>query len=169
MENTAKLYSLNLAQTRSWLAATIFVAGGIALPQLAHLVPQGGMILLPIYFFTLVSAYKYGLWVGLVTAVMTPLANHLLFAMPAAPMLLPILAKGIALAFAAAYAAKWSGRVSILAILAAVMAYQLVGSAAEWALTGSLTAALQDVRLGFPGIALQVFGGWALLKALRKL
>jgi hypothetical protein len=169
MENTVKLYSLRLSEARAWMMAAIFVAGNIALPQFAHLVPQGGLILLPIYFFTLIAAYKYGLWVGLATAVFSPLVNHLLFGMPAAGMLVPILVKSVALALAAAYAAKLSGRVSLVAILCAVLAYQVVGTAAEWILTGSFTVAVQDFRLGFPGMALQIFGGWALLKALRKI
>ena len=168
MERTAKLYSLNLAQGRAWLMAAIFVAGNIALPQLCHMLPQGGLILLPIYFFTLVAAYKYGLWVGLATAVLSPVVNHLLFGMPAAPMLAPILVKSVALAFAAAYAARWSGRVSLIAIALAVLACQTVGTGVEWALTGSFATAAQDVTLGFPGILLQVFGGWLLLKALQK-
>jgi hypothetical protein len=169
MENTAKLYTLNLTQSRAWLMATIFVAGNLILPQLCHLLPVGGPVLLPIYFFTLVAAYKYGLWVGLATAVFSPVVNHLLFGMPAAEMLTPILVKSIALAFAAAYAAKWSGRVSLLAIVGAVLAYQIVGTLAEWAIVDNFTMAIQDFRLGLPGMLLQVFGGWLVLKALQKL
>ncbi len=168
MEKTAKIYTLNLAEGRAWLAAAIFTAGNIALPQLAHLIPQGGLILLPIYFFTLVAAYKYGLWVGLATAVASPLINHLLFAMPAAPMLAPILAKSVTLAFAASYAARRAGSVSLVAIALAVLAYQIVGTGAEWAITGSFAKASQDFVLGFPGMLLQVFGGWLLLKALQR-
>ena len=168
MEKTVKLYSWNLVETRAWLVAAIFTAGNIALPQLAHLAPQGGMILLPIYFFTLVAAYKYGLWVGLATAVLSPVANHLMFGMPAAAMLAPILIKSVTLAFAAAFAANRSGKVSLPAIVCAVLAYQIVGTAAEWALTGSFVAAVQDFRLGFPGILIQIFGGWGVLKALQK-
>ena len=52
--------------------AALFVIGNIALPQLCHLVPSGGPMLLPIYFFTLVAAYKYGWKVGLLTAVASP-------------------------------------------------------------------------------------------------
>ena len=168
MERSVKLYSLNLAERRAWLMAAAFVAGNIALPQLCHLLPQGGLILLPIYFFTLIAAYKYGLWVGLATAVLSPVVNYLLFGMPAAGALAPILIKSVALAFAAAYAAKWSGRVSLLAIVGAVLAYQIVGAGAEWALTGSFAEAMQDFRLGFPGILFQIFGGWLVLKALQK-
>ena len=171
MGKTVKLYSWNLTEARAWLVAALFTAGNIVLPQLAHLIPggQGGLILLPIYFFTLIAAYKYGLWVGLTTAALSPVVNHLMFGMPAAAMLAPILIKSVSLAFAAAFAAKWSGKVSLLAIVCAVLACQVVGTAAEWAITGSFAVAVQDFRLGFPGILLQVFGGWALLKALQKI
>lgn len=168
MENSVKLYSLRLSETRSWLLAAAFVAGNIALPQLCHLVPQGGLIFLPIYFFTLIAAYKYGIWVGLVTAVCSPLVNHLLFGMPAAGVLAPILIKSVSLALAAGYAAKSSGKVSLLAIVLAVLAYQIVGTAAEWIISGSFMVAVQDFRLGVPGMLIQVFGGWLVLKALSK-
>ncbi len=169
MEKNLTLYSLRLSDAKAWLAAVIFVAGNIALPQLCHLIPQGGMILLPIYFFTLIAAYKYGLGVGLLTAVLSPVANHLLFGMPAAAMLAPILIKSVALAFAAAYSAKYFGKVSLLAIVIAVLAYQIVGTAAEWIMTGSFMTAVQDFRLGVPGMLIQVFGGWGVLKALQKI
>lgn len=80
-----------------------------------------------------------------------------------------ILIKSVLLALAAAYAAKKVGKVSFWAILAAVAAYQIVGSLAEWGLTGSLAAALQDLRIGLPGIAVQILGGYAVLKALQKI
>ena len=85
MATTAKLYSLSLNNTRTYLFATLFVLGNLLLPQLAHLVPQGGLILLPIYFFTLVAAYKYGIHVGLLTAILSPLANHRCSACPLPP------------------------------------------------------------------------------------
>lgn len=48
---TAKLYALNLSNTKTYLFAAIFIVGNLLLPQLAHLVPQGGFIFLPISFF----------------------------------------------------------------------------------------------------------------------
>lgn len=65
METSAKLYSLPFGNVKTYLFALLFVAGNIALPQLCHLVPAGGPTLLPIYFFTLIAAYKYGFKVGL--------------------------------------------------------------------------------------------------------
>ena len=57
MESVVKLYSLSYSNSKTYLATLLFVAGNIALPQLFHLAPQGGMTWLPIYFFTLVGAY----------------------------------------------------------------------------------------------------------------
>ena len=65
MESTVKLYSLNYSETRTYLTALIFVAGNVVLPQLFHLFPSGGTTWLPIYFFTLIGAYKYGWKAGL--------------------------------------------------------------------------------------------------------
>ena len=86
MENTTtvKLYNLDFDQVKTYLFATLFVAGNIILPQLCHLIPNGGHIFLPIYFFTLIASYKYGMKVGLMTAVLSPIVNSLLFGMPPA-------------------------------------------------------------------------------------
>ena len=165
MERT---YSLSLRSAQAWLLAGLFVVGNIALPQLCHLVPQGGLILLPIYFFTLIGAYKYGFGVGVVTAVLSPVINSLLFGMPAAAMLPIILIKSLLLAGAAALMARRTGRVTLLSLVAVVLGYQVVGSLAEWAITGSLAVAVQDFRLGLPGMALQVLGGYAVIKYLLK-
>ena len=61
METSAKLYSLKHSNVKTYLFALLFVAGNIALPQLCHLIPYGGPTLLPIYFFTLIAAYKLSL------------------------------------------------------------------------------------------------------------
>lgn len=163
-----QLYSLSLRETKPYLVAAAFVAGNIILPQICHLMPQGGLIWLPIYFFTLVGAYKYGWQVGLFTAIASPLVNNLLFGMPAAAMVPVILIKSILLALAAGLMAHYANRVSILSLTAVVLAYQFVGGLAEWAITGSLDAALQDVRLGLPGIVLQIVGGYLVISHLLK-
>ena len=168
METNVKLYSLGLTQTRTYLLALVFVVGNVVLPQLCHLIPQGGLILLPIYFFTLVGAYKYGLRLGLLTAVFSPVVNHLLFGMPAAGVLPILLIKSSLLAVAAAVVASRSGKVTIPLLLLVVLSYQLVGGLVEWAVAGSLAAALQDFRLGLPGLAVQVLGGYVVLRWLMK-
>ncbi|MBQ5875568.1 MAG: ECF transporter S component [Alistipes sp.] len=169
MQTTSiKLYALNFSQAKTYVVAVLFILGNIALPQLCHLVPQGGMILLPIYFFTLIGAYKYGWKVGLLTAVLSPVINHLLFGMPAAAVLAPILVKSTILALTAGYIATRYSKVTIALLAMVVLTYQIAGGLFEWAWTGSLTAALQDFRLGLAGMALQIFGGYAFIKYLIR-
>ena len=78
--------------------AALFIAGNMALPQLFHLIPQGGITWLPIYFFTLIGAYKFGWKVGLLTAILSPIINSLLFGMPLPAVLPAILLKSVLLA-----------------------------------------------------------------------
>lgn len=163
-----QLYCLSLREAKSYLVAMAFIVGNIVLPQLCHLMPQGGLIWLPIYFFTLVGAYKYGWQVGLFTAVASPIVNSLLFGMPGAAMVPIILIKSILLAVAAGLMAHYTKRVSLLSILAVVMIYQVLGGMAEWVMTGSLSAALQDFQLGLPGIIFQIIGGYLVIRYLLK-
>lgn len=166
--STVKLYSLPLNNVKTYLFALLFAAGNLILPQLAHLIPQGGLILLPIYFFTLIAAYKYGIHVGILTAVLSPLANNLIFGMPVAAMLPAILVKSVFLAIAASVLAKRFEKVSISALILAVLAYQIFGTLVEWVLVKDFTIAIQDFRIGMPGILLQIVGGYFTLKALQK-
>ena len=169
MQTTSiKLYALNFTQAKTYVVAALFILGNIALPQLCHLVPQGGMILLPIYFFTLIGAYKYGWKVGLMTAVLSPIINHLLFGMPAAAVLAPILVKSTILALTAGYVAHNFQKTTITLLALVVFIYQIAGGLFECAWTGSLAAALQDFRLGLAGMALQIFGGYAFIKYLIR-
>ena len=166
---TVKLYSLDYSNVKTYWAASLFIIGNILFPKLFHLIPQGGITWLPIYFFTLIAAYKFGIRVGLLTAVLSPLANSALFGMPAVTALPAILVKSALLAGAAGYAARRFNRVSVALLAAVVLFYQIVGSAGEWALTGSFTAAVQDFRIGIPGMLLQVFGGYLFIKyVIRK-
>ena len=162
------LYQLSYNQVKTYLLAVLFIVGNIALPQLCHLMPQGGLIFLPIYFFTLVAAYKYGLVVGLTTAVLSPLVNSALFGMPPAAALPIILIKSVTLAIAAALIAKKTNKVTLLTVALAVIAYQLIGSLAELAITGSIEKASQDIILGWPGCLIQIVGGFVILRYLLK-
>lgn len=167
MEKTINLYTLSYREVKTYWMALIFVTGNILLPQLCHLVAQGGPTWLPIYFFTLVGAYKYGWKMGLLTALASPVINHMLFGMPAQAMLPIILIKSTLLALAAGWMAQRSLKVTLPSLLAVILAYQLIGTLGEWAITGNLYIALQDFRMGFPGMALQWIGGYLLLKTIK--
>ena len=98
----------------------------------------------------------------------SPLVNHVLFGMPPAAMLPAILVKSTLLAVIAAFVARRTGRVSVLLLLGVVLGYQLLGCGIEAVMHGSLYAGLQDFRLGLPGMVLQVFGGYFVIKSLAS-
>ena len=168
MEAAVKLYSLDYNNVKTYLTALLFVAGNMILPQIFHLVPQGGITWLPIYFFTLVAAYKYGWKGGLLTGVLSPVINSLFFGMPAFGLLPVILLKSVLLAMAAGFAAYRFQRVSLLVLLGVVLFYQVLGTLGEWAIEGSFFVAVQDFRIGLPGMALQVIGGYLFVKHLIR-
>lgn len=168
METTVKLHSLSYRNVRTYLMALLFAAGNIVLPQLFHLVPQGGVTWLPIYFFTLIGAYKYGWKVGVLTAIASPVFNSLCFGMPAPAVLPAILCKSVLLAIAAGYMAHRFRKVTLWALLIVVLSYQVTGTLCEWGMTGSWQLATQDFRIGIPGMCLQTVGGYLFIKYLVR-
>lgn len=164
MERSVRLHSLSFGSVRTYLTALLLIAGNVALPQLFHMIPQGGLTWLPIYFFTLVGAWIYGWRVGVLTALLSPVVNSLLFAMPPVAALPAIMLKSTLLAVFAGYAASRSRRVSLPALAAVVLAYQCVGTLGEWMLKGDFILACQDFRIGVPGMLLQIFGGMLIIR-----
>ncbi len=88
--------------------------------------------------------------------------------MPSAEMLPILFSKSILLAIAASWAARSFQRVSIPALILVVIAYQVAGTLVEWLIAKDFYVALQDFRIGFPGMLAQVFGGFLVLKALSR-
>lgn len=163
-----KLYSLEYNRVRTYWVAALFVIGNILLPQLCHLLPEGGLRWLPIYFFTLIGAYKYGWRVGLLTAIASPLVNSALFGMPAVALLPAILLKSVLLAGAAGYIAARFRQVSLVLFMIAVLFYQVAGTLVEWVMIGDFYSAVQDFRIGIPGMLVQILGGYLVVKHLIK-
>lgn len=165
---SVKLYSLRYDEAKTYIAAALFVLGNMVLPQLCHIVPNGGRMLLPIYFFTLVAAYKYGWRAGLLTAVASPVVNSLLFGMPPAAALPAIMLKSVLLAVIAGIAAARFRKAELWMLATVVLGYQVIGTLGEWAIVGNLYAAAQDFRIGLPGMLLQIVGGWAVINWLIR-
>lgn len=163
MEKEIRIYNYRLNELKTYLFVALFVTGNLVLPQLCHLLPDGGKILLPIYFFTLIASYKYGLRVGLLTAVLSPIVNSLLFGMPTTIVLPLILVKSIILAITASYVANKTKKISLINLLIIILTYQLLGSLTEWAITSSLYIATQDFRIGIPGMILQLILSFLIL------
>lgn len=167
MEKEIRIYNYRLNELKTYLFVALFVTGNIVLPQLCHLLPDGGKILLPIYFFTLIASYKYGLRVGLLTAVLSPIVNSLLFGMPTTIVLPLILVKSIILAITASYVANKTKKISLINLLIIILTYQLIGSLTEWAITSSLYIATQDFRIGIPGMILQLILSFLILNSSK--
>ena len=72
------------------------------------------------------------------------------------------------LALFAGLAAARFRKVTAWILLSVVLAYQIVGTLGEWALKSDFYLAVQDFRIGVPGMLLQVFGGWACINKLLK-
>lgn len=165
---TVKLYALKYNDIKTYLIAFIFVVGNIVLPQICHLFHLGGKIMLPIYFFTLIAAYKYGWKAGLLTAILSPIINSYVFGMPL-PIVLPIiLIKSVLLSISAGFAAQYFKKISILILVGVVGFYQILGTLIEWLVVKDFHLAISDLTIGIPGILLQIFGGYVIIKYLLK-
>ena len=152
MEYLPQASTLTLGNLRTYLFAALFAVGNVVLPQLCHLVPQGGLIFQPIFFFTLIAACRFGWQVALLTAIASPLINALLFSMPAGAMLPVVLTKSVVLALAVSKIVALRSNRQMSLIIAALIGVQLIGALTEWALLSSITT----LKLCLPGVALQI-------------
>lgn len=59
-------------------------------------------------------------------------------------------------------------RASFGLLVAVVLAYQILGTLGEWAIVGDFALAVQDFRIGLPGMALQIVGGWLFINRLIR-
>ena len=159
---------LSLVDLRYYIFTLLFVGGNVLFPYLVHTIPMGGLKFLPIYFFVLVGAYKFGWRVGITTAVLSPIANNLIFGMPPNAMLPIIFVKGIALAVIAAYVAHKTKEISIQNVAVIILGYQLIGFLFELVYTGSLKSAVSDMVIGYPGLLIQLILGYLIIKAFGK-
>ncbi|MGM9704379.1 MAG: ECF transporter S component [Prevotella sp.] len=166
MQNTARIQTLSPADSRTYAITSLFVAGNIILPYLCHMIPDGGKMFLPIFFFTLVGAYRYGMTVGLATAVLSPIMNSLLTGRPDGSMLPPMLVQSVMLAVAAAAVAHRARRVSTALIAAVVIACQMVGLIIERLMTSPATTLAEAFLTAIPGMLIQILAGTYLIRKL---
>lgn len=162
-DTTTAVYPLSYRRARTYRIAAVFIAGNLVLPQLCHLLPLGGPRLLPIYFLTIVAAWRYGWRVGVLCAVLSPTLNMVLFGMPSLEVWPVLVLKSLLAALFAGWVGSRSQPRILLALAGVVLAYQGLGSLAEWAIQGDFYIAMQDFRIGLPGMILQVFGAYLLL------
>ena len=162
--NAVRLYAFNYDEAKTYLWAMVFVACNLVLPQVFHLIPQGGVIFSPLSLIILAGAYKFGWKTGLLAALLSPVVNHLLTGMPAAEVM-PVMALKLAvLAMVAGLAAQHFKTVSLPLLIGVILVSKAIGCLGEFALTGGIDATIADFTIGWPGLLLQVFGAWLILK-----
>lgn len=168
METSVKLYTLNYDEAKTYLWAAVFVVCNMALPQVFHLIPQGGIVFAPLSLVILAGSYKLGWKAGLLAAVASPLANHLALGLPAWGVLQVMMVKLAVLAVAAGLTAQYFRRVSLPLLAGVVLASEALGGLGELLLTGGSAATVQDFTIGWPGLLLQVVGTYLIVKYSDK-
>ena len=164
MEATVRLYTLNYDEAKIYMWTAIFVACNLVLPQVFHLIPQGGIIFSPLSFVILVGAYKFGWKTGLLAAVASPLVNHLLTGMPATAVLPVMTMKLAVLALVAGLAAQHFKTVSLPLLIGVVLVSKAIEALGELILTGGIAATIADFTIGWPSLLLQIVVGYLVIK-----
>ena len=167
MEANVRLYALNYDEAKTYLWATVFVACNLVLPQLFHLIPQGGVIFSPLSLVILAGAYKFGWKTGLLAALASPLVNHAITGMPAWEVMPVMTLKLAVLAMVAGLAAQRFKMVSLPLLIGVILVSKAIGCLGEFILTGGIAATIADFTIGWPGLLLQVFGAWLILKYVK--
>ena len=158
---------IQLTRIKLYSFVLLFTAGNLILPYFCHTIPNGGKILLPLFFFTLIASYKFGIKAGLLTAVISPLLNNLLFDNPPLALLYDIILKSVLLVFIASYISKKTQKISLVLLAAVVILYQLAGEFAQWMITGSIQNSYSSLIVEIPGMVIQVILGFAILMSLK--
>lgn len=164
METSVRLYRLNYDELKTYLWAAVFVVCNMVLPKLFHLIPQGGIIFAPLSLVILAGAYKLGWKTGLLAAVASPLINNLVFGMPEWGVLPVMTLKLAVLALVAGLIAQHFRSVSLLLLISVVLVSEVIGGLGELALTGDIADTVKDFTIGWPGLLLQVFGTYLIVK-----
>lgn len=167
MEANVRLYALNYDEAKTYLWAMVFVACNLLLPQVFHLIPQGGVIFSPLSLVILAGAYKFGWKTGLLAALASPLVNHAITGMPAWEVMPVMTLKLAVLALVAGLAAQRFKTVSLPLLIGVVLVSLAIGCLGEFILTGGIAATIADFTIGWPGLLLQVFGAWLILKYVK--
>ena len=156
--------TIALRDSISSVMTLLFIAANIGLPHLFHMIPGGGIMFLPIYFFTAVAAVLYGRSMGMFTALMSPLMGYLIFGAPRLALIPDMMLKGVLLSlFITILLSKCrSVRYRYMAIPAGVVSAWAVAGIVEWPFSG-LPFAFQDFFTGIPGLCFMTIGGWIAL------
>jgi hypothetical protein len=152
----------SLGDVRLYLATSALVLGNVLLPYAIHRIPNGGLIFLPIFFFTLIAGWRFGAAAGLLTGLLSPLANHALTGMPPGPALPSIMVQSALLGVLASAIASRNRKPSLPVLALVVILHQTLILLPQFLQAGAHPV-LATLELRLPGLLFQVFGGYGLL------
>ena len=167
MKTSVRLYTLNFDEVRTYMWAALFVVCNMVLPQVFHLIPQGGIMFAPLSLVILAGAYRLGWKTALLAAVASPLVNNIVFGMPAWGVLQVMMLKLIVLSLVAGLTAQYFRTMTMPLLVGVVLASEVIGGLVELLLTGGIAATIQDFTIGVPGLLLQVIGTYLIVKHTR--
>ena len=158
------MITLAFNEVRTYFWAAVFILSNLVLPQVCHLIPQGGVMLAPLSFVIMAGAYQFGWKPALLAAVLSPLVNHYATGMPAWGVLQVMTIKLIVLALVAGLAAQYFRKATLPILAGVVIAAEVFGGLGELALTGGIAATIADFTIGWPGLLLQILGTYFICK-----
>ena len=71
------------------------------------------------------------------------------------------------LALVAGLAAQRFKMVSLPLLIGVILVSKALGAIGELAITGGIAATIADFTIGWPGLLLQIFGAWLILKYVK--
>lgn len=155
-------------QLKTYGLAAVFILANVLLPQAFHAVPSGGKVFLPLFFFTLIAAARFGWKAGLLTAVFSPIISSALFGMPPLPSLPLLLIKGICLCAAVGLIFKFAPAFSWSMLFLAIGGAQLVGWCVDALFFSDPLSAWTTISMSWPGLFMQWLLGGLLLRFLFR-
>ncbi len=173
---------LRYTDIRSYVFTAVFVSLAVATPWVFHQFQLAGATFLPMHIFILVAGLLFGWRAGLIVGLSTPLVSYAISGMPVIAvlpqMVMELSAYGLVAgvlrerfnlrAVWALVGAMIGGRVALLLVVAVI---QLVSQKAYSPLgpeTNALTAVWSTMRLGWPGIIVQLAFVPLTVKLLEK-
>lgn len=162
MNSTTRTLTFTNISVYIW--AAVFIAGNVILPQMFHAVGLGGKVFLPIMLFTLIGASRYGVTVGLLTAILSPLVSFAVTGMPEGAMLGSLIVKSLLIVAIISTWRGFRGSFSLLSIIALTTAVHIAGFAFAGLFFGGFAGAWADLIISWPGILVQLFAFWAVTR-----
>lgn len=150
--NRLHFFSLKL-----YLVSSLFITGNLVLPIVAHYFGLAGQVFLPIYFFSLLGGLLFGWRCGLLVGLLSPLISYLISGMPLFFILPFVVFKSVLLGTTSGYLReKWHQMNPFFCAATVIFSTQALGILFIYLLTKNFNLAFADIKIGFPGLLLQL-------------